>query len=79
LVDVVADLARDPGGETITQARHAQVDLAARELWVPNGPSMAVTCDIAGQWLSDMIVGHGGTTALSDLPAARGVARTAGP
>src|SRR5947209_17285463 len=31
LCDVFADFARDPGGETITQARHAQVDLAARE------------------------------------------------
>jgi hypothetical protein len=31
LIPVLADLAGDPGGETITQARHAQVDLAARE------------------------------------------------
>lgn len=31
LLDMVADLARDPGGKTITQARHAQLDLAARE------------------------------------------------
>lgn len=31
LLDVVSDLARDPGGETITHARHAQVDLAARD------------------------------------------------
>src|SRR5512144_1382335 len=31
LLEVVADFAGDPGGETITQARHAQVDLAARD------------------------------------------------
>jgi hypothetical protein len=31
LLEVVADFARDPGGEAVTQARHAQVDLAAGE------------------------------------------------
>jgi hypothetical protein len=46
---------------------------------VPNWPSTAVTCGIAGQWRSGMIVGRGGTTAISDLPAAHGLARTARP
>jgi hypothetical protein len=31
-------------------------------LWVPNWPSTSVTCGIAGQWRSGMIVGRGGTT-----------------
>jgi hypothetical protein len=48
-------------------------------LWVPNSSSTAVTCGIARRWLSGMIVGRGGATALSHLPAARGMAGTAGP
>jgi hypothetical protein len=48
-------------------------------VWVPNWPSTAVTCDIAGRWSSGMIVGRGGTTAVPDLPAGHGVAGTAGP
>jgi hypothetical protein len=36
---------------------------------------MAVTCGIAGRWSSGMIASHGVTTALSDFPAARGLAR----
>jgi hypothetical protein len=46
---------------------------------VPNWPSTAVTCGIAGRWPPGMIVGRGGTTAVSDLPAAHGLAGTAGP
>jgi hypothetical protein len=38
-----------------------------------------VTCGIAGQWSSGIIVDRGGTTAISDLPAAHGLAGTAGP
>ena len=40
-------------------ARGARIDL-----WVPNRSSTAVTCGIAGRWLSGMIDGRGGTTAL---------------
>jgi hypothetical protein len=36
-------------------------------LWVPNWPSTAVTCGIAARWPWGMIVGRGGTTAVSDL------------
>jgi hypothetical protein len=35
LFGMVADLAGDPGGEAVTEARHAQVDLAAREALPP--------------------------------------------
>jgi hypothetical protein len=45
---------------------------------VPNWSSTAVTCGIAGQWPSGMIVGRGGTTAVSDLPTSHGLARSAG-
>jgi len=38
---------------------------------------MVVTCGIAGQWSSG-IVGRGGTTAVSDLPASHDLARSAG-
>jgi hypothetical protein len=48
-------------------------------LWVPNSSSTAVTCGLARGWLSGMIVGRGGATALSHLPAAGGVAWAAGP
>jgi len=48
-------------------------------LWVPNWSSTAVTCGIAGRWSSGMIVGRGGTTAISDLLAAHGLARAARP
>jgi hypothetical protein len=48
-------------------------------LWVPNGSSTAVTCGIAGGWSSGMIADRDGTTSLSDLPAAHGLARIAGP
>jgi hypothetical protein len=41
--------------------------------------STAVTCGIAEEQSWGMIVGRGGTTAVSDLPARRGLARTAGP
>jgi putative transposase len=43
-------------------------------LWVPNWSSTAVTCGIAVQWSWGMIVGRGGTTAVSDLPAGPGLA-----
>ncbi|MCA1694063.1 MAG: hypothetical protein LC749_04660, partial [Actinobacteria bacterium] len=45
---------------------------AGRRLWVPNWPSTAVTCGIPGQLPSGMIVGRGGTTAVSDLPTGPG-------
>jgi hypothetical protein len=51
----------------------------AQHLWVPNWPSTAVTYGIAGPWSWAMIVGRGGTTAVSDLPAVHGLAGTAGP
>ena len=47
-------------------------------LWVPNWSSMAVTCGIAARWSWGMIVGRGGTTVVSDLPAGHGLAGTAG-
>ncbi len=40
---------------------------------MPNWSSTAVTCDIAGQWPSDMIACRGYATDVSDLPAARGL------
>jgi hypothetical protein len=46
---------------------------------VPNSSSTAVTCGIARRWPSGMIAGRGGTTVLSHLPAARGMAWTADP
>jgi Homeodomain-like domain len=52
--------------------------MVASGLWVPNWPSTAMTCDVVGQWSSCMIVGRGGTTAVSDLPAAYRLAGTAG-
>jgi hypothetical protein len=42
-------------------------------LWVPDWPSTAVTCDIRTQWRSGVIVGRGGTTTVSDLPAGHGL------
>jgi hypothetical protein len=42
-------------------------------LWVPNWPSTAVTCGLSGQWPWGMTAGRGGTTAVSDLPAAHGL------
>ena len=53
--------------------------LSVLALWVPNWSSMAVTCGVAGQWRSGMIVGRGGTTAVPDLPPGPGLARSAGP
>src|SRR5437588_6702855 len=55
------------------------VGVSAQHLWVPNWSSMAVTCGIAARWSWGMIVGRGGTTAVSDLPAGHGLAGTAGP
>jgi transposase len=46
---------------------------------VPNWSSTTVTCGIVVRWSSGMIVGRGGTTAVSDLPTSHGLARTAGP
>jgi transposase InsO family protein len=48
-------------------------------VWVPNWSSAEVTCDVVGPWSSCMIVGRGGTTAVSDLPAGHGLAGNAGP
>jgi hypothetical protein len=48
-------------------------------VWVPNRSSTAVTCGSTGHWLSGMIASRDGTTALSDLPTAYGLARSAGP
>jgi hypothetical protein len=48
-------------------------------VWVPNWSSTAVTCGISGQWPLGMIVGRGGTTAVSNLPTSHGLAGTAGP
>jgi hypothetical protein len=45
-------------------------------VWLPNWPSMAVTCGIAGQWSSGMIVDRDGTTAIFDLPTSHGLAGT---
>ena len=53
--------------------------LAALLLWVPNWSSTVVTCDIAGQWSSGMIVHCGTSTAVSDLPGTHRLARAAGP
>jgi hypothetical protein len=50
-----------------------------KRLWVPNWSSTAVTCGIAGHRSWGMIVGRGGTTAVSHLPAGHGLAGTAGP
>jgi hypothetical protein len=47
-------------------------------VWVPNSSSIAVTSSVARRWLSGMIVDHGGATAVSELPAAGGVAWPAG-
>lgn len=44
---------------------------------MPNWSSTAASCGIAGQWQSGMIVGRGATTAVSDLPAGHGLARSA--
>jgi hypothetical protein len=60
-------------------AADADARVAAGGLWVPNRSSTAVTCGIARGWSSDMIADRGSTTALSDLPAAHSLARTAGP
>jgi hypothetical protein len=38
-----------------------------------------VTCGIAGQWPSGLITSRGGTTVVSELPAAHGLARAARP
>jgi hypothetical protein len=62
-------------GADLTTEVHQQV----AGVWVPNSSSTAVTCGLARRWLSGMIVGRGSTTALSHLPAAGGVAWTAGP
>jgi predicted ATP-dependent endonuclease of OLD family len=51
----------------------------AIDVWVPNWSSTAATCGIAVRWSWGMIVGRGGTTAVSDLPAGPGLAGTAGP
>jgi hypothetical protein len=53
--------------------------LSALTMWVPNSSFTAVTCGIARRWPSGMIDGRGGMTALSHLPAARGMAGAAGP
>jgi hypothetical protein len=50
-----------------------------RWLWVPNRSSASLTCGIAGRWSSGMIAARGGSTVVSDLPAAHGLAGTAGP
>jgi len=47
-------------------------------LWAPNWSSMTVICGIDVQWPSGLIVGRGGTTAVSDLPTSDGLAGTAG-
>ena len=36
-------------------------------LWVPNWSSTAVTCGIAGRWSWGVIVGRGGSPAVSEL------------
>jgi len=48
-------------------------------VWVPNWPSTALTCGIAGRWRSGMIAGRGDRTVVSDLPAGHVLAGTAGP
>jgi hypothetical protein len=68
--------------KTEFDAEAAQLDLylaCDRQVWVSNSSSTAVTCGIARRWPSGMIVGRGGTTALSHLPAARGMPWAAGP
>ncbi|MDQ3765698.1 MAG: winged helix-turn-helix domain-containing protein [Actinomycetota bacterium] len=48
-------------------------------VWVPNRSSASVTCGITGRWSSGMIAARDGSTVVSDLPAAHGLAGTAGP
>ena len=47
-------------------------------LWVPNSSSMAVTSSFTLRWMSGMIVDHRGATAVSELPAAAGMAWPSG-
>lgn len=49
-----------------------------RWLWVPNSSSTAVTSSVARRWMSGLIVDRGGATAVSELPAAGGVAWPSG-
>jgi hypothetical protein len=65
LVDVFADLARDPGGEQIPEPGHAQVDLTARERLARVGVLGGVIAPGAGP--AEQQLGH------PSLPAATGL------
>jgi hypothetical protein len=45
---------------------------------VPNSSSTVVTSSVARRWMSGVIVDHGGATAVSERPAAGGMAWRAG-
>lgn len=61
-------------GRSAYGADPAQQVTAKANVWVPNRSSASLTCGIAGRWSSGMIAARGGSTVVSDLPAAHGLA-----
>ena len=51
---------------------------ARHHLWVPNSSSTAMTSSFTRRWRSGVIVYHGGAIAVSERPAAGGVAWSSG-